>query len=374
VGPAWADAGERWCARLSEALGDALDGGYLLDVAHVGSTAVPGLLATPTLDLLARVHPCPLPLEADARLAALGFVHHGERGPSGGSYGTRGPEDVHLRVIGRNGDPWHRHVALRDHLRASAEARRRYEAAKHGALARAEAVFDDRAAWAAYQDAKADAVAALEAEALASAIARTGFAPVVEAARAIGGVSARWAIHGGWALDLAAGAPSRHHEDVDVTVDTSDASLVFDALARHGARFAGVIAGDRAARAPGRSGEPRSNGGQQARVHLGRVRVDVVLEPWAPDAWRYRRDPRISLRLDRAVRRLTVEGVALPVLAPEAVLLVKATRDGRGRPQPKDDADLGRALPLLDADARAWLRAALPAGHPWRARLLDATT
>jgi len=198
---------------------------------------------------------------------------------------------------------------------------------------------------------------------------RPRFAPVLEVARAIGGARARWAIHGGWALDLAAGAPSRRHEDVDVTVDASDASLVLDALARRGSRFAWVITGERTVRAARRPRGPPPEGAQQARINLGHVRIDVVLEPWTPDAWRYRRDPRITLPLDRAVRRLTVEGVAVPFLAPEAVLLIKATRDGRGQPEPKDDADLALALPSLDAEARAWLSAALPTGHAWRKRL-----
>jgi GrpB-like predicted nucleotidyltransferase (UPF0157 family) len=374
VGPAWADDGERWCARLGEALGDALAGGHLLDVVHVGSTAVPGLLAEPTLDLLARVHPCPLPAEAGARLAALGFVHRGEHGPSGGSYTTRGPHEIHLRVVGRDDDTWHRLVALRDHLRASGAARARHEAAEHAGLARAEAVPDDRSARAAYQDAKRDVIAALEAEALGHALAHTGFGPVVELARGLADAPARWAVHGGWALDLAAGAPSRHHEDVDVAVDAAGAAALLDALADRGARVAWVIAGEPAAYLPRRAGEAHPGGGHQAHARWGHRWIDVVLEPWAPDAWRYRRDPRVTLPLDRALRRVAVAGVTVPVLAPEVVLLFKATAGGRSTPRPKDDADLARALPSLDAAARAWLRAGLPAGHPWRGRLADATT
>jgi hypothetical protein len=82
-------------------------------------------------------------------------------------------------------------------------------------------VPDDRAARAAYQDAKADVVAALEAEALARrsrapASARRGTRRQPRRrARPLGGP-------GGWALDLLAGAPSRHHDDVDVAVDAAD--------------------------------------------------------------------------------------------------------------------------------------------------------
>ncbi len=374
VGPAWADAGRRWCDRLEQALGDALDGGHLLDVAHVGSTAVPGLLAEPTLDLLARVHPWPPPADADARLATLGFVQQGEHGLPGRSYTARGDHDLHLHVVGRGGDPWHRHVALRDHLRASAAARARYERAKRAGLAQAEAVFDDRAARAAYQAAKGDVIAALEAEALERALAHTGFGPVVDLARGLADAPARWAVHGGWALDLAAGAPSRHHEDVDVAVAAADAVALLDALAERDARVAWVIAGEPATYAPRRPGEAHPSGGHQAHARWGGTWIDVVAEPWAPGAWRYRRDPRVTLPLDRAIRRVAVGGVGVPILAPEAVLLFKASGGDRSAPRPKDDADLARALSSLDADARAWLGAALPAGHPWRGRLAASAT
>ncbi|MBW6457462.1 MAG: GrpB family protein [Trueperaceae bacterium] len=374
VGPAWAAAGERWCARIARVLGDALDGGHLLDVAHVGSTAVPGLLAKPTIDLLARVHPWPLPADANARLMRLGFVHHDEHCLPGRTYYTRGPHEIHLHVVGRGGSHWHRHVALRDHLRASVEARARYERVKHAGLARAQEVPDDREARAAYQDAKAGVIAALEAEALASALARTGFGPVVELARALADVPARWAVHGGWALDLATGAPSRHHEDVDVAVDAADASALLDTVTHRGAPVAWVIASDPAAYAPRRPGEAHPAGGHQAHARWGKTWVDVVLEPWSDAAWRYRHDPRVTLPLDRAIRRVAVEGVTVPVLAPEAVLLFKATTGGRSTPRPKDEADLALVLPALDADARAWLRSSLPDGHPWRGRLADTTT
>jgi GrpB-like predicted nucleotidyltransferase (UPF0157 family) len=369
VGPAWDEAGRRWCAHVAHALGDALDGGHLLDVAHVGSTAVPGLLAKPTLDLLARVHPWPLPADADARLMELGLVNRGEHGLPGRTYYTRGPHEVHLHVVGAEGEHWHRHVALRDHLRASAEARARYEGAKHAGLALAEQLPDDRAARAAYQDAKADVVAALEAEALASALARTGFGPIVQLAASLADVPARWAVHGGWALDLLAGAPSRHHDDVDVAVDAADGPTLLDALTGRGARVAWGVAGEPAAYVARRPGEAHPGGGHRAHARWRETWIDVALEPWTAAAWRYRRDPGVTLPLDRAIRRVVLEGVAVPVLAPEAVLLFKATTGDRSRPRPKDDVDLAQALPSLDRDARAWLHTALPAEHPWRDRL-----
>jgi GrpB-like predicted nucleotidyltransferase (UPF0157 family) len=378
VDATWAAAAASWTTRLQRALGDALDGGYLLDVAHVGSTAVPGILAKPTLDLMARVHPWPLPADGDARLAELGFVSHGEHGLPGRSYHTLRRHAVHLHVVGSEGGHWHRHVALRDHLRFSQTARARYEAAKHAAIALAAAIPDGPTGRAAYQEAKAGVLADLEAEAIRSAIARTGFSPIVNLARALADAPARWAIAGGWALDLiaggwaldlVAGAPTRHHDDVDLAVDAAAAPDLLDTLADQGAQVAWVTGGRYVAR---RSGEAPPGGAHQAHARWGEVWVDVVLEPWADATWRYRRDPTVTLPLERAVRRVPLGGAVVPVMAPEAVLLFKATTRDRRAPRPKDEADLLHVLPALDEEARAWLRAALPADHPWRERVAQA--
>lgn len=340
-------AGARWCTRVSDALGDVLDGGHLMDVAHVGPTAVPGLTATPTVDLLARAYPWPLPADADARLADLGFERREEHDASGRTVYSTALDDVHLHVVGHENDCWHRQLALRDHLRTSGEAR------------------------AAYHGATADGLASLEADALVRAIERTGFGPVVEVARALADAPARWAIAGGWALDAVAAAPSRHHDDVDVAVDAAASPAVLDTLTRHGARCARVIAGTPARYLPRALGEAHPGGGHQAHARWGETWMHVVIEPWSDAAWHYRRDPTITLPLDRAVRRVSIGDADVPVMAPEAVLLFKATTGGRRTPRPKDDADLPQALRTLDDRARSWLHAALPAEHPWRERLVS---
>ncbi len=319
-----------------------------MDVAHVCPTAVPGLSATPTLDLLARVYPWPLPADADARLTDLGFYRKDEHASHGRTVYSNAHDRVLLHVVDYESDRWHRQLALRDHLRASDEAR------------------------AAFPRATPEALDSLQAEALVRAVARTGFRPVVAIARALVAAPARWAIAGGWALDAMAGAPARHHDDVDVAVDAAAAPAVLDALALHGAQLAWVIAGTPARYVRRRSGDAHPGDGHQAHARWGETWIDVLIEPWTDAAWHYRRDPTITLPLDRAVRRATIDGIDIPVMAPEAVLLFKATTGGRRTPRPKDDADLPRALLALDDRARTWLHAALPAEHPWRERLASA--
>jgi GrpB-like predicted nucleotidyltransferase (UPF0157 family) len=84
---------------------------------HVGSTAVPGALAKPTLDLMAPASRWPLAPATVAALAALGYVDHGEHGLPGRRYFTRGGHAVHLHVVDPGSGHLERHLALRDLLR-----------------------------------------------------------------------------------------------------------------------------------------------------------------------------------------------------------------------------------------------------------------
>lgn len=365
----------RWAERLREALGDVFDGGALADVAHVGSTAVPGLLAKPTLDLMARIDPWPPSPTATAALAQLGFEAHGEHGLSGRSYFTWGGHDVHLHLVdtgSRGADLWTRHLALRDLLRDDPEARSRYATVKRSALEAAAAVEGSAAAREAYARVKSPVIRHLEREALAARVARLGFGPPRRVASWLADVPERWALHGGWALDAWVGAPARLHEDVDVAVDRRLAVLVLDRLTDQGVDVGWLTPSGAAP--PGlrrrRAGETAPPGVFRARARRDETWIDVVLEPWGEDVWRYRRDPRVSLSLGQALIEAVVEGHRLPLLAPEVVLFVKTARQ-EAEPLAKDEDDLRRVWPRLTAPRRRWLREALamtsPA-HAWLAR------
>ena len=125
---AWSAAFEREAAAVRAALG-----ALALDVQHVGSTAVPGMLAKPILDIavaLARAsdgESCVRPL------TALGYDYRGDFGLEGGHLFVKGDGGIsthHLHAVDLGGPQWVGYLALRDHLRASAEARRVYVARK----------------------------------------------------------------------------------------------------------------------------------------------------------------------------------------------------------------------------------------------------
>ena len=103
-------------------------------VEHIGSTAVPGLLSKPIVDLA-------IGMQLDAqledladRLATIGWIYRGDAGEDGGLVFVM--EDApwhrvaHAHGVVYGGEQWTRYIALRELLRGSAPARRTYEEAK----------------------------------------------------------------------------------------------------------------------------------------------------------------------------------------------------------------------------------------------------
>lgn len=155
--PRLLQVGEAECARLTELLRPWLSDG----VAHVGSTAVPGLAAKPIVDLMASV--CDLDAvvaQAGDRLAADGWCYVPPEldNRPWRRFFVR-PDDsgrrrvAHLHLI-RSGHPrWAEQLAFRDALRRDDALARRYEELKRRLAAEH---ADDREA---YTSAKAEFVA-----------------------------------------------------------------------------------------------------------------------------------------------------------------------------------------------------------------------
>lgn len=154
--PGWAGAGARVVARLAAALP-----GRGVDVQHIGSTSVPGLLAKPVIDVQLGVRAL---TDIDdptcsAALARAGYLVQPDRGqdhphPSGAPpegwqkrfFGGCDPGQVvnlHVREIGSPGYEFA--LAFRDWLRAEPHAREEYAALKQQ-LARAHPLARDYAA------------------------------------------------------------------------------------------------------------------------------------------------------------------------------------------------------------------------------------
>ncbi|MDO8297040.1 MAG: GrpB family protein [Caulobacter sp.] len=122
----------------------------LIDLDHIGSTAVPGLPAKPVIDMLATV----TDLEAAkarlvAPLEAAGYAFWAENPDADRLFFVKGlppsaPRRTHHLHIMEPGPAAQRHIAFRDHLRADRADAARYAALKTDLAAR---FADDREAY-----------------------------------------------------------------------------------------------------------------------------------------------------------------------------------------------------------------------------------
>lgn len=142
--PARFDAERR---RIVDALGQGVR------VEHIGSTAVPGLVAKPIVDM--QVSVADVGVEA-SYLPALVAAGYELRVRERGHLMFRTPErDVHIHVCGAGSEWEERHLAFRDRLRSSAADRDRYAAVKRALAAH------DWSSMNAYAAAKSDVIAGI---------------------------------------------------------------------------------------------------------------------------------------------------------------------------------------------------------------------
>jgi GrpB-like predicted nucleotidyltransferase (UPF0157 family) len=120
----------------------------VLDVEHVGSTTVPGLLSKPIIDIAAAMRS---PIDQDdvvRRLSRAGYVFRGDKGTEGGFLFVRTDENevrtVHVHVVRADSTEWRHYLKFRDVLRQDRGAREAYEQVKREAAAR---FPDDRASY-----------------------------------------------------------------------------------------------------------------------------------------------------------------------------------------------------------------------------------
>lgn len=146
--PSWPAKYREWEQALAAALGAAA-----VRIEHVGSTAVPGLPAKPTIDVQVSVRDLDDEDSYVAPIESLGLqlrsrdVYHRYFRP----VATR-PRDVHVHVCAA-GSSWEAdHLRFRDCLRPDADARDRYAAVKRAAAA---TWTDDRVA---YTEAKSEVI------------------------------------------------------------------------------------------------------------------------------------------------------------------------------------------------------------------------
>lgn len=131
----WAAAFEREASAVSAALSD-----LSIELHHIGSTAIPDIVAKPVIDMLGVV-PAVEALDARAhRLAALGYEALGEFGIPGRRYFRKNAPDgarTHqLHAFAAGSPDIQRHLDFRDYLRAFPAEAAAYAALKQGLAGR----------------------------------------------------------------------------------------------------------------------------------------------------------------------------------------------------------------------------------------------
>ncbi len=147
--PTWPEQYEAERARVEAALGD-----LVLAIHHIGSTAVPGLPAKPTIDILVELRTLDLPEDRVATMERFGFEYRGEYGIPGRRYFSDG-HSRHVHAFLADNPEVQRHLLFRDYLRAHPADAARYAALKRDL---AERYKDDHAG---YTEAKAPFIEAV---------------------------------------------------------------------------------------------------------------------------------------------------------------------------------------------------------------------
>src|SRR5271154_5586568 len=125
--PAWPAEFEAEQERIRAAL----DPNLLMEVQHVGSTAIPGLAAKPIIDILLIVHEWAERARVIQGLQELGYIYWAENPEPGRMFfvkgmppfGTRRTHHVH---VFDDAAERKRRIAFRDYLRLHADAAREY--------------------------------------------------------------------------------------------------------------------------------------------------------------------------------------------------------------------------------------------------------
>jgi GrpB-like predicted nucleotidyltransferase (UPF0157 family) len=329
--------------RLTDAIGNVVDGGIVEAIQHIGATSVPGLYGSPCIDIGLAVWPFPLEAGPESRLNALGYkpVSGYEEGPEQRFRHESGSFQLHLVEPGS--ERWFHFVLVRDYLRRDRAACEEFSLKKKESGEEKSRLFE---------------------EILPSAhqwwMKEYQFTPVETVARELKDVSFPWYISGGWALDLFLGGVNRVHHDVDVVLPRSAQLGLQGHLVGRGWK---LITPFEKGLEPWPLHMKLELPRHQVHAHRQDEFIDFLLTEM-DGVWKYRRELSILRALEKASLR-TESGI--PYLAPELVLLFKS-RNTSNQERLKDQSDFERALAHLEPERRAWLHWALIAtspDHPW---------
>ncbi len=166
--PLWQTLFEEEAARIWQVLGNDL----VIEIEHIGSTAIPGMAAKPVIDIMVGVHSLVDAKSTIPALESLGYVYWRENPDPGRMFFVKGMPPYgkqrthHVHIVETDGEFWQRQL-FRDYLKAHPEEAKRYEALKRDLAA---SFRSDRQA---YTNGKNDYIRAVMAKAQCEEINKT---------------------------------------------------------------------------------------------------------------------------------------------------------------------------------------------------------
>jgi GrpB-like predicted nucleotidyltransferase (UPF0157 family) len=102
----------------------------VIDLQHIGSTAIPGIKAKPILDIMAGVSELENALQCKAPLEAIGYDYIAAGITNDYVFGKGVARTHYLHVVEYGGATWTNHLGFRDRLRNDRELAQAYERLK----------------------------------------------------------------------------------------------------------------------------------------------------------------------------------------------------------------------------------------------------
>jgi len=108
-------------------------GNYVLDIQHIGSTSIPGILAKPIIDIAVGLKSLDLVKKIIKPLKSIGYQYLGEKGVTNRHFFVKGIEKnrthyLHVEKLGSKN--WKNHILFRDYLLKNKEAAKEYSQLK----------------------------------------------------------------------------------------------------------------------------------------------------------------------------------------------------------------------------------------------------
>ncbi|MFM9957216.1 MAG: GrpB family protein [Phycisphaerales bacterium] len=117
--PQWPEDFRREAERLLNATSSGPDHGPIKEIAHIGSTSIPGMMAKPMIDMMVGLHTLGDVAALIPILNRMGYDYKGEFGIPDRHFFTLGnPTTHHVHMVFHDGPFWKLNLLFRNHLRA----------------------------------------------------------------------------------------------------------------------------------------------------------------------------------------------------------------------------------------------------------------